>query len=145
MLNPIEILLIEDNPADAELTREKMKSAKIVNEVHVVPDGVAAIQFLRRQGEFKDAPRPDLVLLDLNLPGKDGRDVLQEIKTDSELKLIPVVVLTSSEAEEDVVRSYQLHANAYVRKPVDLIGYKTIVNAIDSFWLGIVRLPPHLR
>lgn len=138
-MRPIEILLVEDNPADAELALEKMEQAKIMNRVHVVEDGVMALQFLRKQGAYTGVPTPDLVLLDLNLPKKDGRAVLAEIKEDHRLQMIPVVVLTSSEAEEDILRSYRLHANAYVRKPIDLAGYQEIVRAIDDFWLGLVK------
>lgn len=139
VVKPIEILLIEDNSADADLTREKMEQAKIINRLHVVEDGETALEFLRKTGAYPDAPTPELILLDLNLPGKDGREVLAEIKHDDTLRLIPVVVLTSSDADEDIVRSYRLHANAYVRKPVDLAGYRKIVHAIDDFWLGLVR------
>ncbi len=138
----IEILLVEDNPGDVRLTSEALKEAKVVNNLHVVEDGVAAIEFLRRKGEYHDVPRPDLVLLDLNLPKKDGREVLEEIKADDILKTIPVVVLTTSHAEEDIVRSYNLHANCYVTKPVDLDQFIRIVKSIEDFWLTIVRLPP---
>jgi len=138
----IEILLVEDNPGDVRLTREALKEAKVGNNLHVVEDGVAAMQFLRREGEYQDVPRPDLILLDLNLPKKDGREVLEEIKADNSLKLIPVVVLTTSHAEEDIVRSYNLHANCYVTKPVDLDQFMRIVKSIEDFWLTIVRLPP---
>lgn len=138
----IEILLVEDNPGDVRLTREALKEAKVGNNLHVVEDGVAALQFLRRESEFTDVPRPDLILLDLNLPKKDGREVLEEIKADDSLKRIPVVVLTTSHAEEDIVRSYNLHANCYVTKPVDLDQFIRIVKSIEDFWLTIVRLPP---
>lgn len=138
----IEILLVEDNPGDVRLTKEALKEAKVGNNLHVVEDGVAAMQFLRREGEYLDMPRPDLILLDLNLPKKDGREVLEEIKADDSLKLIPVVVLTTSHAEEDIVRSYNLHANCYVTKPVDLDQFMRIVKSIEDFWLTIVRLPP---
>jgi len=138
----IEILLVEDNPGDVRLTREALKEAKVGNNLHVVEDGVAAMQFLRREDEYQDVPRPDLILLDLNLPKKDGREVLEEIKADNSLKLIPVVVLTTSHAEEDIVRSYNLHANCYVTKPVDLDQFMRIVKSIEDFWLTIVRLPP---
>lgn len=137
----IEILLVEDNPADVRLTREALKEAKVRNQLHVVEDGVAAMEFLTRQGEYADAPRPDLILLDLNLPKKDGREVLEEIKQDDSLKRIPVVVLTTSQAEEDIVKTYSLHANCYVTKPVDLDQFITIVKSIEDFWLTIVKLP----
>lgn len=137
----IEILLVEDNPGDARLTIEAMREAKLRNRLHVVEDGVEAMQFLRREGRFGDAPRPDLILLDLNLPKKDGREVLAEIKSDPALKRIPVVVLTTSHAEEDVLRAYDLHANCYVTKPVDLDQFMKIVKQIDEFWLKLVILP----
>ena len=137
----IEILLVEDNPADVRLTREALKEAKVRNQLHVVEDGVAAMTFLKREGDFADAPRPDLILLDLNLPKKDGREVLEEIKQDDSLKRIPVVVLTTSQAEEDIVKTYNLHANCYVTKPVDLDQFITIVRSIEDFWLTIVKLP----
>ena len=138
---PIEILLVEDNPGDARLTLEAMREAKVHNRIHVVEDGVEAMEFLRRQGRFGDAPRPDLILLDLNLPRKDGREVLAEVKADPELKRIPVVVLTTSRAEEDVLRAYNLHANCYVTKPVDLEQFMKIVGQIDEFWVKVVTLP----
>lgn len=137
----IRILLVEDNPGDIRLTKEALKEAKVGNQLSVVEDGVEAMAFLRRQGEYADAQRPDLILLDLNLPKKDGREVLEEIKQDPELKRIPVVVLTTSRAEEDILRSYNLHANCYVTKPVDLDQFITIVKSIEDFWLTIVRLP----
>jgi CheY-like chemotaxis protein len=137
----IEILLVEDNPADVRLTREALKEAKVRNQLHVMEDGVKAMQFLKREGEYADAPRPDLILLDLNLPKKDGRGVLEEIKRDNSLKRIPVVVLTTSQAEEDIVKTYNLHANCYVTKPVDLDQFITIVRSIEDFWLTIVKLP----
>jgi len=137
----IVILLVEDNPGDARLTQEAMRDTKMTNLMHVVEDGVEAMQFLRRQGRYGDAPRPDLILLDLNLPKKDGRAVLAEIKTDPELKRIPVVVLTTSRAEEDVLTAYDLHANAYVTKPVDLAQFMKIVALIDEFWINVVTLP----
>jgi CheY-like chemotaxis protein len=138
---PIEILLVEDNPGDARLTLEAMREAKVRNRIHVVEDGVEALEFLRRQGRFGEAPRPDLILLDLNLPRKDGREVLAEVKTDPDLKRIPVVVLTTSRAEEDVLRAYNLHANCYVTKPVDLEQFMKIVSQIDEFWVKVVTLP----
>jgi len=140
---PIEILLVEDNPGDVRLTREALKEGKVYSNLHTVKDGVEAMEFLRRQGRFKDAPRPDIILLDLNLPRKDGREVLEEIKSDNELKRIPVVVLTTSKAEEDVLRTYNLHANCYVTKPVDLEKFMVVVKSIDVFWLTVVTLPPN--
>lgn len=136
---PVEILLVEDNPADANLVQRKMKQAKIMNNLHVVHTGLDALQFLLKEGDFWDSPTPDLMLLDLNLPGMDGREVLEKVKANSTLLHIPIVILTSSDAEEDIARSYELNANAYVRKPVDLDGYRAIVSAIDQFWLGLVR------
>lgn len=141
-LTPIEILLIEDSPADVRLTKEALKEEKIHNSLSVVKDGVEAMAFLRRQGKYAGAPRPDLILLDLNLPKKDGREVLEEIKSDKELKVIPVVVLTISKAEEDVIKSYDLHANCYITKPIDLNQFSRVVKTIQDFWLTIVKLPP---
>lgn len=140
-VDPIEILLVEDSPDDVELTLEILKETKFRNKLHIVEDGEAAIAFLRRQGEYASAPRPDLILLDLNLPRKDGREVLAEIKADPVLKLIPVVVLTTSRAEEDVLRAYGHHANCYISKPVDLDQFVKVVRSIESFWLAIVKLP----
>ncbi|HSA89509.1 MAG TPA: response regulator [Burkholderiales bacterium] len=140
---PIEILLVEDNPGDVRLTREALKEGKVYSNLHTVKDGVEAMQFLRRQGKYSSVPRPDIILLDLNLPKKDGREVLQEIKTDDSLKRIPVVVLTTSKAEEDVLRTYNLHANCYVTKPVDLEKFMVVVKTIDVFWLTVVTLPPN--
>ena len=140
---PVEILLVEDNPGDERLTREALKEGKVYNNLHWVKDGVEAMAFLRKEGKYKDSPRPDIVLLDLNLPKKDGREVLHEIKTDSDLKRIPVVVLTTSKAEEDVMKTYNLHANCYVTKPVDLEKFIVVVKSIDVFWLTIVTLPPN--
>ena len=142
---PVEILLVEDNPGDERLTREALKEGKVFSNLHWVKDGVEALQFLRRQARFGSVPRPDIILLDLNLPKKDGREVLQEIKSDPALKQIPVVVLTTSKAEEDVVRSYNLHANCYVTKPVDLENFITAVQSIDRFWLTVATLPPGER
>ena len=139
---PIEILLVEDSPSDAEFTVEALKEAKVRNHLSLVEDGVQAMEFLRRQGKYAQAPRPDLVMLDLNLPRKDGREVLAELKADDHLKMIPVVVLTTSRAEEDVLRAYQLHANCYITKPVDFQQFLNVVRAIESFWLFIVTLPP---
>ena len=138
---PVEILLVEDNPGDARLTQEALKEGKIGNNLHHVADGVEALSFLRRQGAWAQAPVPDIVLLDLNLPRKDGREVLGEMKADPALKSIPVVVLTTSEAEQDILASYELHANCYITKPVDLDKFISIVRAIESFWLAIVKLP----
>ncbi len=142
MARPIRILLVEDNPADADLTLESLEQSTITRDLQVVSDGVKAMQYLRREGSFADASRPDLVLLDLNLPRKDGRAVLQEMKGDPELRRIPVVVLTSSKAESDIANSYELQASAYVTKPVDLDGFLRIVHGIESFWLSVVRFPP---
>jgi two-component system, chemotaxis family, response regulator Rcp1 len=138
---PIEILLVEDNPDDASLTVETLQEGRIRNNVHRVEDGVAAMMFLRRQGEYADVPRPDLVLLDLQLPRKNGREVLAEVKQDPELKTIPVVILTTSSAERDVFETYALHANCYVTKPVDLDEFIGAVRQIEDFWLTIVKLP----
>jgi CheY-like chemotaxis protein len=137
---PIEILLIEDNPADVRLTREALKDARVWNQVHVAPDGVEGLAFLRREGKYEQVPRPDLILLDLNLPKKDGRSVLEEIKRDEALKHIPVVVLTTSQAEQDILTSYRLQANAFVTKPVDLEQFLKVVHSIEHFWLEIVKL-----
>lgn len=137
----IQILLVEDNPGDARLTLEAMREAKVQNKIHIVEDGVQAMQFLRREGTYADAPRPDLILLDLNLPKKDGREVLAEVKADPALRRIPVVVLTTSSADEDVLRAYDLHANCYVTKPVDLTQFMKIVSRIEEFWVRVVILP----
>jgi CheY-like chemotaxis protein len=137
----VDVLLVEDDPGDVLMTREAFEHHKLRNKLHVVADGVEALQFLRREGEHADAPRPGLVLLDLNLPRKDGRDVLAEIKSDESLRSIPVVVLTTSEAEEDILRSYDLHANAYVTKPVDFEKFVEVVRKIDDFWVRVVQLP----
>jgi chemotaxis family two-component system response regulator Rcp1 len=139
--NPIEILLVEDDPADARLTREALRDAKVANNLHVVPNGDEALAFLRRGEGFADVPRPDVMLLDLNLPGRDGREVLAEVKADDELKTIPIAVLTTSTSEADVLRSYDLGANCYITKPVDLDEFLKVVEAIDDFWLTVVRLP----
>lgn len=138
---PIEVLLVEDDPGDVLLIREAFEFNKVHNNLHVVSDGEQALAFLRKEGEHADARRPDLVLLDLNLPRKDGREVLAEVKQDPELRTIPIVVLTTSEAEEDVLKSYQLHANAYVTKPVDFERFVSIVRQIDDFFVSVVRLP----
>ena len=138
---PIQVLLVEDNPGDVRLTREAFKDAKVHLEMHVVNDGVEAIDFLNRRGEYADSPRPDLILLDLNLPRKDGRDVLAEVKADTSLKSIPVVILTTSASDVDIESSYLLHANCYISKPVDLEGFLTVVRSIDNFWFSVVKLP----
>ena len=140
---PVEILLVEDNPGDERLTREALREGKVYSNLYWVKDGVEAMDFLRRKGRHAGAVRPDIVLLDLNLPKKDGREVLEEIKTDEDLKRIPVVVLTTSKAEEDVLRTYNLHANCYVTKPVDLEKFIVVVKSIDRFWLTVVTLPPN--
>lgn len=140
-VEPINILLVEDNPGDVRLTVEALKEGKVHNQLSVARDGVEALAFLRREGEFADAPQPDVILLDLNLPKKDGREVLAEIKADERFRRIPVVVLTTSKAEEDILRSYALHANCYVTKPVDLEQFITVVRSIEDFWFSIVRLP----
>lgn len=142
MTNKIKILLVEDNPADADLTQENLEASKILSDLYVVVDGIEAMEFLRQEGKYQDAPRPDLVLLDLNLPRKDGREVLADMKADPSLRLIPVVVLTSSKAEKDVVQSYDLQASAYVIKPVDLDGFGDIVRGIEEFWFSVVCFPP---
>ena len=139
---PIEILLVEDNPGDVRLTREALKEGKVLNNLHVVNDGMETIAFLQRKGKYASAVRPDIMLLDLNLPKKDGREVLAEIKNDPDLKRIPVVILTVSEAEEDIIKTYDLHANCYVTKPVELGNFLEVVKAIEDFWLVIVKLPP---
>ncbi|MDO8770343.1 MAG: response regulator [Burkholderiaceae bacterium] len=141
-VRPIEILMVEDNPGDVRLTREALKDAKVSNTLRVVEDGAAALDFLYQRGDYADASRPDLILLDLNLPKKNGREVLEEIKQDARLKTIPVVILTTSQAEEDVVRAYSLHANCYITKPVDFAQFTKIVRTIEDFWLSIVTLPP---
>ncbi|KOX27516.1 chemotaxis protein CheY [Saccharothrix sp. NRRL B-16348] len=140
-LNVIDVLLVEDDPGDALMTQEAFEHHKIRNQLHVVRDGVEALEFLRRQGPYEDAPRPGLILLDLNLPKMDGREVLAEIKADETLRPIPVVVLTTSEAEEDILRSYNLHANAYVTKPVDFDRFIEVVRQIDDFFVTVVKLP----
>ena len=139
---PIDILLVEDNPGDVRLTMEALKEAKVLNNLVVVPDGVEALAYLNRQGTYRRAPRPDLILLDLNLPKMDGRTLLEEIKESSELRRIPVVILTSSKAEEDIIKAYNLHANCYVTKPVGLEQFVQVLRSIEDFWLSIVKLPP---
>jgi CheY-like chemotaxis protein len=139
---PIEILLVEDSPSDSELTLEALKDFKVRNHVSVVEDGVLAMQFLRREGPYATASRPDLIMLDLNLPRKDGREVLADIKGDDHLKTIPIVVLTTSRADQDILRAYQLSANCYINKPVDFNQFLDVVRSIESFWLYVVTLPP---
>jgi len=141
--SPIEILLVEDNPGDQDLTRNALQRAKVRNTLHVVEDGEEAMAFLHQEGEYANAPRPDVILLDLNLPRMDGREVLAEIKKDPKLMDIPVVVLTTSSAEQDIIRSYRLHANCYITKPVDLEQFIEVVRSIQNFWLTVVKLPPH--
>lgn len=140
-VRPIEILLVEDNPADVRLTMETIKDYKVKNRLEVVGNGIDAMDFLRKKGKFADKMRPDLIILDLNLPGKDGREVLAEIKADPDLCRIPVVVLTSSEAEQDIIKAYDLHVNCYITKPVGLPQFVKVVKSIEDFWLTIVRLP----
>jgi chemotaxis family two-component system response regulator Rcp1 len=140
-LKPIEILLVEDNPGDVRLTIEALKEGKVRNNMSVARDGVEALDFLFRRGAFAQAPRPDIILLDLNLPKKDGREVLAEVKQDKVLRRIPVVVLTTSSADEDILKSYDLHVNCYVTKPVDMDRFIEVVKAIDSFWFTVVKLP----
>jgi len=142
-IQPIEVLLVEDDPGDELMTREAFETNKIGNRLHVVRDGAEALDFLFRQGDHADAVRPDLILLDLNLPKRDGREVLEQIKTTPELSMIPVVVLTTSSAEEDILRSYHLHANAYVTKPVDFDQFIAAIHKIDEFFVTVVRLPRH--
>lgn len=139
--NPIEILLIEDNPADVRLTREILREEKIANNLHVAEDGVKGMAFLRKEGEYAGAPEPDLILLDLNLPKKDGREVLAEIKNDEQLRRIPVIILTTSSLDEDIQKTYNLHANCYIVKPVNIQEFVRVVKSIEDFWLTIVRLP----
>ncbi len=139
---PVEILLVEDNPGDVGLTRETLKDSKLLNHMTVVGDGVEAMALLRREGKYANTTRPDLILLDLNLPKKDGREVLREIKTDEQLRRIPVVVLTTSSAEQDILKTYDLHANCYITKPVNLDQFTAVVKAIEEFWFSIVKLPP---
>lgn len=138
----VEILLVEDNPGDVRLTKEALKESKLRNKLSTVGDGEEAMAFLRREGKHRDATRPDLILLDLNLPKKDGREVLGEIKSDQNLKRIPVVILTVSKAEEDILKSYNLHANCYISKPIDMEQFVKVVKSIEDFWFTIVKLPP---
>lgn len=144
-LSPVEILLVEDNPADVRLTKEALQEEKLHNNLSVVSDGAEALEFLRKKGKYAKATTPDLILLDLNLPKMDGREVLKEIKSDEELKSIPVVILTVSKAEEDVLKTYKLHANCYISKPIDLNQFSRVVKSIKEFWLTIVKLPPNGR
>ena len=139
---PIEILLVEDNPGDVRLTKEALKEGRFANLINVAVDGFEAMAFLRREGKYANASRPDLILLDLNLPKKNGREVLADIKADSDLKRIPVVVLTSSQAEKDIVATYNLHANCYITKPVDFEQFICVVRSIEDFWFAVVKLPP---
>ena len=138
----IEILLVEDNPGDIRLTMEAFKEGKVRNNLNIVEDGEEAMTFLRQEGKYNDAPRPDLILLDLNLPKKDGREVLLDIKNDEKLKTIPVVILTTSKAEEDILKTYNLHANCYINKPVDFDQFINVIKTIEVFWLSVVMLPP---
>jgi chemotaxis family two-component system response regulator Rcp1 len=140
---PAEILLVEDNPGDVRLTQEALKEGKVLNNLHVVEDGVEAMAFLRQEGQYADVPRPDVILLDLNLPRKNGREVLAEVKADEDLRRIPVVILTVSQAEEDILKSYDLNGNCYVTKPLDLDQFIKVVKSIEEFWLTIVTLPPN--
>ena len=142
-IRPIQILLVEDSPSDAKLTLAALKLAKVVNQVSHVEDGVEAMEFLRRQGKYAQAERPDLILLDLNLPRKDGREVLEEMKGNPDFQLIPVVILTTSQAEQDIIRSYKLHANCYITKPVNFERFLEVVQSIENFWLTVVALPPN--
>ncbi len=143
LVKPIDILLVEDNPGDADLAREALYDKKINNRLYVVGDGEAAMDFLNKKNDFADAPRPDLILLDLNLPRKDGREVLADIKAHKSLKRIPVVILTTSNDEEDILKSYNLHANCYITKPIDLSQFVKVVRSIEDFWFSIVALPPN--
>lgn len=138
---PVEFLLVEDNPGDVRLTKEALKDSKVRNNLNILGDGISALSFLRRESPYENAPRPDIILLDLNLPRMDGRELLSHIKADPKLKRIPVVVITSSEAEQDILRTYDLHVNCYVTKPVDLDQFIKVVQSIETFWLTIVQLP----
>ena len=138
----VDILLVEDNPGDVRLTKEALKDAKVLNTVYIAKDGVEAMQFLHREDSHSTVPLPDLILLDLNLPRKDGREVLAEIKKDTILRHIPVIVLTTSKADEDIIKTYNLHANAYITKPVDLNQFAAIIHTLEEFWFTIVKLPP---
>jgi two-component system response regulator len=140
-LTPIHVLLVEDNEADARLMRETLKETKVLIQLHTVVDGIEAMAYLRHPGKYKNEPHPDLILLDLNLPRKDGREVLAEVKADPNLHRIPVVIVTSSQAEQDIIKTYDLHANAYVSKPMDLEQFSKVVSAIENFWFSVVSLP----
>ena len=142
MAKPVEVLLVEDDPGDVLLTEETLLSSKIRTNLHVVGDGVEALAFLRKEGAYANVPRPDLILLDLNMPRKDGREVLAVVKQDADLKTIPVAVLTTSSQDEDILKSYQLHANCYITKPVGLEQFATVVQSLEDFWFAIVKLPP---
>ena len=141
LVKPVEILMVEDNPGDVQLTREALEDCKMINNLHVAEDGEEAIQFLFKENQFKDVPTPDLILLDLNLPNIDGKEVLEIIKSKDELKRIPVVVLTTSKADEDILKVYELHANCYITKPLNVDRFFEVVKEIESFWMGIVVLP----
>lgn len=145
MANPINILLVEDNPADARLIKEVFKDTKTKNRLYVVKDGVEAMAFLNQEFEYADIPRPDVILLDLNLPRKDGREVLKELKEDDVLKRVPIVILTTSSAEEDIIKTYNNHANCYITKPVDFDQFLKVINSIEDFWLSVVKLPSNLN
>ena len=145
MANPINILLVEDNPADARLIKEVFKDTKTKNRLYVVKDGVEAMAFLNQEFEYADIPRPDVILLDLNLPRKDGREVLKELKEDDVLKRLPIVILTTSSAEEDIIKTYNNHANCYITKPVDFDQFLKVINSIEDFWLSVVKLPSNLN
>ncbi len=142
-IRSIEILLVEDNPGDVRLTKEAFKEGKVLNKLNVVKDGVEAMEFLHKQGKFSKAVHPDLILLDLNLPRKDGREVLAEIKSDPNLRRIPVVILTTSKSEQDILKTYDLHANCYITKPVDLSQFIKVIQSVEDFWLTVVNLPPN--
>ncbi len=141
LLNPIDILVVEDNPGDARLIKEVLNDQKIYNSLFIVNDGVEAMNFLQHKGKYKDSPKPDLIILDLNLPKKDGREVLADIKADDDLKRIPVVIMTISQAEADILKSYNLHANCYITKPIDLNQFIKVIKSIEEFWFSIVKLP----
>lgn len=142
-VKPVDILLVEDNPGDIRLTVEAFKDSKLLNNLHVVEDGVEAMDYLRKKGEYIDKPRPDIILLDLNLPRKDGREVLAEIKSDESLKRIPVVVLTISSEEKDILKTYNLHVNCFITKPIDFDKFTSVVKSIEDFWFTVVKLPPN--
>jgi chemotaxis family two-component system response regulator Rcp1 len=141
-MKAVEILLVEDNPGDVRLTIESLQEARVYNNLHVAQDGIEALEFLHREGSYSDAPRPDMILLDLNLPRKDGREVLAEIKADRNLKRIPVIILTTSQDEEDIFKTYDLHANCYITKPLDFDQFMHVVRSVEDFWLSVVKFPP---